>query len=67
MTPSHGRSEEDGEFLLGASGQPLRDRYGRPIRRRGPRHSGPEQAPREEAPRPPEAEPTRVLPPRNQA
>lgn len=31
---SHAAGDDAGEFVLGADGQPLRDRYGRPVRRR---------------------------------
>ncbi|MBE7339363.1 LCP family protein [Corynebacterium aurimucosum] len=31
---SHAAGHDAGEFVLGADGQPLRDRYGRPVRRR---------------------------------
>lgn len=31
---AHAAGQDAGEFVLGADGQPLRDRYGRPVRRR---------------------------------
>lgn len=46
-------SADNDEFVLGSDGKPLRDRYGRPVRRRG-------QNPATRRPRRAEAEPTRL-------
>ena len=37
---THAAGSESGDFVLGADGQPLRDRYGRPVRRRPQSASG---------------------------
>ena len=51
---SHASGQDAGEFVLGADGQPLRDRYGRPVRRRpSTQRSTPSQnSPRTQRPTP---------------
>ncbi len=51
---SHASGQDAGEFVLGTDGQPLRDRYGRPVRRRpSTQRSTPSQnSPRTQRPTP---------------